>query len=101
MLEAIGRQVVLHAGRRHHGEKQVGRVVQEMVLRRRRRRHVRKPQNSRRILGQWVRRVGEVKEKYADIDNLLHGDRGIYAKINDYYFYCDGTNGWKLVTLNP
>lgn len=36
------------------------------------------------------------------IDNLYYAfDRGLYAKINGYYFYCDGTNGWRLVTMIP
>ena len=34
------------------------------------------------------------------IDNLIYSYRGIYAKINDYYFYSDGTNGWRLVTMH-
>ncbi len=35
------------------------------------------------------------------IDNLKYENRGLYAQINGSFFYADGTNGWRLVKLNP
>ena len=52
--------MVFHAGRRHYGQIQMDQLVQQMVLRRFRRRHVQKPLHPGRLLGQRFRRVGEI-----------------------------------------